>query len=226
MNRFLPLKITDYQSDKMQLTQLQNYIEAFLDSQQFIIDDVPLQYLNLNFLRMKSNYMDKKILFKITSPATVYVAINDLKDNPIPLDFLNTDFVMSVLKVSKLKDTPEKIIKAHTSLPFRVFKKNFAAGEVEINLNTKDKDGYQYLVFYQLNPIQSKQVVCGGPEKVISLTNSESFLECSSSSEYLNNQYKCQHAFSGKMMDVPFGIWSSNAEGVSAWIEVKFNKEH
>ena len=42
MNRFLPLKITDYQSDKMQLTQLQNYIEAFLDSQQFIIDDVPL----------------------------------------------------------------------------------------------------------------------------------------------------------------------------------------
>ncbi len=64
MNRFLPLKITDYQSDKMQLTQLQNYIEAFLDSQQFIIDDVPLQYLNLNFLRMKSNYMDKKILFK------------------------------------------------------------------------------------------------------------------------------------------------------------------
>jgi hypothetical protein len=32
-NKLPPLKITDYSSDKMQLTQLQNYIEAFLDSQ-------------------------------------------------------------------------------------------------------------------------------------------------------------------------------------------------
>jgi len=37
---------------------------------------------------------------------------------------------MTVLKVSKSRDTPERMIKSHTSLPFRIYKKNFASGEV------------------------------------------------------------------------------------------------
>jgi hypothetical protein len=61
---------------------------------------------------------------------------------------------------------------------------------------------------------------------VISLTNSESFLSCSSSSDSLGGQQKCVHGFSGKMLDSPFGMWATNSQGISAWIEVKFNKEY
>jgi len=48
--------------------------------------------------------------------------------------------VLSVLKVSKNRDTPEKKIKAHVSLPFKIYKKNFAMGEVDIPINTVDKE--------------------------------------------------------------------------------------
>jgi len=63
-----------------------------------------------------------------------------LKENPLPLDFLNTDLIMTVLKLSKSRDTPEKIVRAQTSLPFRIYKKNFAMGEIEIPINSKDKE--------------------------------------------------------------------------------------
>lgn len=48
--------------------------------------------------------------------------------------------MLSVLKVSKNRDTPEKKIKAHVSLPFKIYKKNFAMGEVDIPINTVEKE--------------------------------------------------------------------------------------
>jgi hypothetical protein len=41
------------------------------------------------------------MIIRITSPATIYIAVNELRSNPLPLDFMDTGFVMTVLKVSK-----------------------------------------------------------------------------------------------------------------------------
>lgn len=64
--------------------------------------------------------------------------------------------MLSVLKVSKNRDTPEKKIKAHVSLPFKIYKKNFATGDVEIPINTIEKEQNQFIIFYQLNSAMSK----------------------------------------------------------------------
>ena len=58
------------------------------------------------------------------------------------------------------------------------------------------------------------------------LTTSEAYDSCSASSQFPNGQYDCDYAFSGKLLDEPFGIWGSNGEGVGSWIEIKFKKEY
>jgi len=41
---------------------------------------------------------------------------------------------MSVLRIAKEKGTPEKIIKAKESRPFRIYKKSFGKGDIDIEM--------------------------------------------------------------------------------------------
>ena len=41
---------------------------------------------------------------------------------------------MSVLRIAKANGTPEKIIKAKESRPFRIYKKSFGKGDIDIEL--------------------------------------------------------------------------------------------
>ncbi len=79
------------------------------------------KFLNKYLNKCLNKYLIKlKNLFsRISSPATIFIAVNEQKPNPLPSEFLDTDFVMSVLKITKKVDTPDKVIKGFYSFPYR-----------------------------------------------------------------------------------------------------------
>ena len=71
-----------------------------------------------------------------------------------------------------------------------------------------------------------KRFSCGGKESNIGLINGPAFESCSASSTYPNNQWNCEHAFSGKLIDSNYAMWATNGEGIGAWIQIFFKKEY
>lgn len=77
-------------------------------------------------------------------------------------------------------------------------------------------------MFYGVDLGGATEPSCGGELINVSDPNAGYFDACSSSTSFVDGQYKCEYAFSKKMIDAPFSMWASNGEGVSAWIEIRF----
>jgi len=52
------------------------------------------------------------------------------------------------------------------------------------------------------------------------------FDRCISSSSSPDGTGDCKFAFSGKMEDKPYGMWTTDGEGLDAWIEVFFKGKY
>jgi len=68
------------------------------------------------------------------SPVSIFIAVNMKEHNPLPEDFLDTQELMSVLKIPKGAKAVDGVIRAKESAPYRIFKKNFISGVIEIPL--------------------------------------------------------------------------------------------
>jgi len=227
-NKQPPLKIYSYKLTEFLLRTMREFDDAFKNTNFFKMADIPLQYRNLNQLRSDLHFQESEITLQTNSAVTMYIAVNARLPNPLPTDFQNTEEIMSILKLSKNFRTPTKEIRASLSIPFKIYKKNFPEGLIKIPLSVsrEKKLKLSFILFYQVNPNAARHFICGGKESNIGLYNGGAFDSCSSSSSYPNNQWNCEYAFSGRMIDGPFTMWASNGEGIGAWIEVVFKQEY
>ena len=93
--------------------------------------------------------------------------------------------MMSLLRISKFAEVQGGRAKASHSLPYRIYKKAFMNGPIEIEFpveeeeeeeeESKDekkeddgKGGYTFLMWYSLDPDGAKLLSCGGLEMEIS----------------------------------------------------------
>jgi len=129
-NKIPPLKVTAYFSEDFQLFTLQNFADAFFDSELYKLDDIPLQFQNLNQLRGSTSFSKPEIFLETNIPTTVYIAVSLLEPNPLGTDFLDSQEVMSILKISKNAKPINNVIKAKESIPYRIYRKNFLKGEI------------------------------------------------------------------------------------------------
>lgn len=93
----------------------------------------------MHFLRANSIYGKTTIKLETTSPVTIFIAVHMLSPNPLDGDFEDTQEVLSVLKISKATKVIEGVHKAKKSEPFKVYKKNFLRGDIEIPLRLDEK---------------------------------------------------------------------------------------
>ena len=227
-NKQPPLKIYGYKALEFILRTMREFDDAFKNTAFFKMADIPLQYRNLNQLRSDFHFQESEITLQTNAAVTVYIAVNARLPSPLPTDFQNTEEIMSVLKLSKNFRTPTKEIRASLSIPFKIYKKNFPEGLIKIpfSVSKEKRLKLSFLLFYQVNPNAARHFICGGKESNIGLYNGGAFDSCSSSSAYPNNQWNCEYAFSGRMIDGPFTMWASNGEGIGAWLEVVFKQEY
>ena len=224
-NKLPPLKITSYESTNFVLQTLRDYDDAFKDSKNFKMVDIPMQYSGLNQLRMNTKISNEELVFMANSPIILYIAVNERQPSPLPPGFQDTEELMSVLRIATENSSRSKEIHAKQSLPFRIYRKKFPPGKISIPMTfTKKSPQTSLLLFYALNVQEIRPLSCGGIETNIGLTSSDAFDSCSASSVYPNGMWNCEYAFSGKMIDAPFSSWASNGEGMGAWIEVSFSK--
>lgn len=227
-NKIPPLKLFGYKATDFLLRTMREFDDAFKDSELFKMADIPLQYRGLKQLRSSLHFPYTELILHANSPITVFIAVNERLPNPLPSDFQNTEELLSILKLPKSIRTPGKEIRASLSVPFRVYKKNFPEGLLQIPLavSQQKKQGISFIFFFQVDSIRAKPLVCGGKEASIGIVNSESFDSCRASSSFPTGQYNCEHGLSGKLIDAPFTMWASNGEGVGAWLEVTFKQEY
>ncbi len=220
-----PLKITGFNSEDAILRKLNDNEFAFKDSDKYIIQDIPSQFLNMVTLKYNKRYKKDKLDFYINTPSLVYIGIISHYPYPLPDDFEITGFEISLLYIpEKPGPISSKKIIAKNSASIKIYKKSFSAGKVIVKLDSKqglNKYGIPMLVFLGFDPRSNVPILCSGKE--INLTNSNSpfFNYCKASSEKDNR--KCENAFNEKMRDEEGGMWSSNNEGEGAWIEVHLN---
>jgi len=222
-NDLSPLKITGFNSEDAILRKLDNNEFAFKNSDKYIIQDIPPQYLNMMTLRYNKRYMKDKLSFIINTPSVIYIALIAHYPHSLPDDFEKTELDLSLLYIPEKPGAKSaKKILAQNSTSMQIYKKSYPAGRVEIYLNNKqgiNKYGIPMLVFLGFDQRGSIPILCFGKE--INLTNSYSpyFDSCKASSE--KDNWKCESGFNEKMRDEEGGMWSSNNEGEGAWIEVK-----
>ena len=217
-----PLKITGYTSATFVLGTLREFDNAFKDSPFMKLADIPLQFQGLPQLKALSTWTKKSIDLSTTAPVSIFIAVNMLQGSPLPEDFKDIQEVMSLLLVPKAGKGAREI-RAKRSLPFRIYKRDFPAGEFTIPLSFKNPKNptTSFVLFYALNPLEANQGACGGTERNIGIDGMDS---CTASSTL--NGYKCDNAFKGEMSDTPKGMWASSGEGIGSWIEIKFKQDY
>jgi len=77
-------------------------------------------------------------------------------------------------------------------------------------------------LWYGVDASGAKTLSCGGEEVNLADPKGDTFDFCTASSEYPDGNWKCDMAFSGKMIDAPFHAWATDGEGVAAWMKVFF----
>jgi hypothetical protein len=110
----------------------------------------------------------------------------------------------------------------------KIYSRAFPKGAVEVHLKTVEGKAplNTMIMFYMLNPTSPSPLSCGGVEQEVSKTDGLAYESCKASSVLDGGEYNCDYAFTGQMIDAPFKTWSSNGEGIGAWIEISFKKEY
>lgn len=157
------------------------------------------------------------------NPVVLFIATNMLQPNPLPEEFKEVGEVMSLLKVSKFSLPENNKVRASGSEPMKIYSRAFAKGAVEVDLKVVEGKAslYTLIMFYMLNPTSPSPLSCGGTEIEVSATSGPAFASCKASSVLDGGEYNCEYAFTGQMIDAPFKTWSSNGEGIGAWIEIE-----
>ena len=150
-----PLKVTGY-SKVFELQTLRENDDAFLDNKQLKMIDVPLRLQGLPMLK-GPRFQPENIQMEATSPATIYVAINAEKSNPLPVEFEYTGLMMSVGKIENQAienmRPGDNHARLSSSVPYRIYQRNFNKEVIGIELYTVDRNrrDVELLMFYTVN---------------------------------------------------------------------------
>ena len=198
---------------------------AFKDSKLFILQDIPREYLGSPSLKLNSLYKMDSIKFKLNIPMIVYVAKPEHYPRAFDDDFENMNQFLSVLEMDEPSDKEKEKLtfEAKNSMLFRIYKKKFEAGLVDIKLNKTglSSKGSPLILFFGVDSSNNSPTACGGELLWVSQQNSPHFKECKTSSQF-NNDWGCKESLSGKLIDTYDGCWATNNEGVGAWMLVTF----
>ena len=219
---FAPLKITGYNTDENQLRKLHENDFAYINSDKYILQDIPPKFLNSFMLKFKTRYLSEEISIKINSPSMVYVGILSHYPNPLPQSYTETGYSMSLIQVDKSDQKNGKKFQAKKSGRINIYKKKYNKGAIQIRLKKlglNDK-GIPLVLFFGFDGSQKSPLKCAGKVINISQSTSPYFKSCTASSE--KPGYKCEDGFSGKNRDEEGGMWAANSDGVGAYIRVKF----
>jgi hypothetical protein len=221
-NDFPPLKVTGFSNEDALLRKLNENDPAFKNSDRYIIQDIPEEFIGSAVLKYNTRIMKDVLTFYINTPAVIYVAYLAHYPNPLPLEFENTGQTLSLLQIDKNANKNAKKLIAKKSGLLLIYKKKFSMGSVKIHLNKigLNSKGVPLILFFGFDSSSASMVSCSGDEKNVSLSSSNIFKDCVASSEKEN--YKCEAAFNGKLRDQEGGMWASNNEGIGAWIIVNF----
>jgi hypothetical protein len=219
---FSPLKITEYDVEESQLRRLHEDDTAFINSDRYIIQDIPVEFVGSPVLKFKSRYMKDYLVVKTNEPTSIYIALLAHYPFPLSMYYENTGMSMSLLQLDRNQSKGSKKLIAKKSSRLVIYKRSFNKGRIQVKfnkfgLNTK---GIPMIVFFGFDTSKKSPLICTGKEEIISLSTGRHFESCTASSDIQG--YKCEDGFSGKMRDEEGGMWAANSDGIGAWIEVKF----
>jgi hypothetical protein len=221
-NDFPPLKVTGFSSNEAVLSKLYENDVSFKNSDRYIIQDIPLEFLSATSLKYDTLFKKDDISFHINTPSIVYIGLISHYPNPLPHVFENTGMVISLLEIDKTGKNNGKKIIAKSSATLQIYKHRYGMGEATIKLNKYgiNKSGVPFILFFGFDSKANAPLSCLGKTMLLSVSSSNTFKKCSASSE--KSGMKCEAGFSGIMRDEEGGIWSTMNEGIGAWIEIQF----
>jgi hypothetical protein len=225
-NAYPPLKLSGFTSEVGVVRKLHENDLAFKNSDQYIIRDIPSDFLGSTTIKLNSKYLDKELKFTSNIPVIVFLGRLAHYPNPVPNDFENTGEYMSLIQIPKpvSTSTGRTLYGARSGL-IKIYKKKFDAGVIKIPLNDKSINikGIPLILFFGFDTQVSSPISCGGEELWISDPTSKLFKDCSSSSA-LDNNWKCRGALNGKHKDTEGSTWAAKREGVGAWLKIEFKE--
>ncbi len=222
-NDFPPLKVSNF-ANTTKLSKLYENNSVFINSSQYILQDIPLEYKSATCLKFNTLYKNSDIKFHINTPSIVYIAVLSHYPNPLPEEFEDTGYYMSILQIDLLKKSSNaKRIVARKSSGVKIYKNSYGMGDVTVKLNKTgiNKQGIPMIVFFGFDSKAIAPLSCLGKSTVISNPSGDTFKSCKSSS--YREGYNCEAGFSENMRDENGGVWASMNEGIGAWIYIEFN---
>ncbi|PFH33232.1 PA14 domain-containing protein [Besnoitia besnoiti] len=216
-----PLKFSGLNPKQFELGYLSDGERAFVDSDQFVIADVPLRYEGRRFLRALAEPNMEAFSFDVNVPATIYIASPVDEGVPVaPGEGSNwkahdTEEIISVLY---------GITGTGRALESRTMRIRFISLRDGGSLSFKVREkGKPFFIFAEEK--EEVALSCGGEEEVLSLVGGNTYADCTASSEE-SEVYGCAAGLNGKHMDQPNGVWRTlGRNGVGEWIAVKFRKQ-
>jgi hypothetical protein len=216
------LKITNYDTNEAQLRKLKENDSAFNNSDRYILQDIPFEFLNSSMFKLKTRYMKDSIDFNISVDGYIYIGVLSHYPNPLTYDFEYTGNNISLLQLEKSQAKSIKRLYANKSGQLVLYRKRIDKGYVKINFNKIgiNAKGIPMIVFFTFDSKMKKPPICSGKETLVSLKTGKYFQKCSASSELPN--YKCEDGFKNKNRDEESGMWATNNDGIGAWIHIFF----
>lgn len=226
-NKIPPLKVSGLNPTLMTLAVLKENENAFKDSDEYKMQDIPFQYQNKPAIRLNIEFAETVLSLSSTSPIVIYIAVDVNRPNPLPTEFEDQQEGLSVLKVLKTAKVVDHKVKASESNLYKIYRRKFPAGKIKVPLIlSKKAPTHRMIVFYSLDPVASSPVSCGGETVLISNPNSPAFQKCEVSSKIIDEGWNCEASLSGKMNDNDASMWASNGQGIGAWISIKFKAQY
>jgi len=180
-NTFPPLKVFDFNINDSTLKKLYENDTAFKNSDRYLLQDIPPEFLGSTMLKMTTRYQGDQLKFSVNTPTIVFIAYLSHYPKFLPDEFENTGLVMSLLQVDKGLNKTAKKLTAIKSGKLLIYQKKFAAGEVKIKFTKKDgvnKRGIPMVLFFGFDSKANAPVACGGKLLEVSNSSSKIFASC------------------------------------------------
>ena len=179
-NTYPPLKITGFSSEDAVVRRLYNNDLAFKNSNDYLIQDIPNEFIASTTMKLNSRYRNPELKFISNSPVIVYAAYVSHYPNPLPPDYEDTFQNLSLLMVDKNLNKSSKKVTARKSGLMNIFKKAYPAGKINIKLNQMgiNSKGIPMILFFGFDSGASGPVSCGGEELNVSNSNGDYFQDC------------------------------------------------
>ncbi|GAW82571.1 LCCL domain-containing protein [Plasmodium gonderi] len=216
-----PLRITHLKGDEYEIMFLENGMYAFMDSENYVVADIPSVYEKSRcIITSLSNNNKSSIQFRINTNSIIFVAIpKDLKEIPLndvtKKNFENTKEILSIYQVNQENKT-----NASEQRIYNIYSSEYFNGDVIINF-TKPTP---FLIFLQQHELHSTNN-CIGYVQIVSLTNSVHVNSCYTSS-YESQKFDCNAGFSGNNEDKEYSTWKTASDkSLGQYLSVNFKYE-